>query len=380
MIALLIATVREGIETVFGRDTYPAVGERLEELVDRLASQAVQGHVAVLDDRVGMALMGLEPVSSGSTVGAVAAVRACADRQDCDAVLLVGGHQVLPMIRVRNPVSDRSLDPDREVLTDLPYGADGDGISDYVTGARMVSRLPSPHSRRLGDFLALLDIVARPAPSKSGSTAIVSAEWETAGRRVAAGMPGPVTFRVAPHYRLDDRHRDDLSCRWLYVNLHGYADKDEWQAFDANASRFLRVMDPASFSFSELSGSSMFCENCYGLKPLFGGPSETCVDRAFRYGLRAVVGATGLAYGAHLTRGMSGSSRYMENADFLAAAFFDGIRESLGAGEAFQNARQRLVANIRRRRPDPHGTGDLWLSRYEVKTLLQFQLFGDPTA
>ena len=104
------------------------------------------------------------------------------------------------------------------------------------------------------------------------------------------------------------------------------------------------------------------------------------VDRAFRSGLRAVVGATGLAYGAHLTRGMSGSSRYMENADFLAAAFFDGIRESFGAGEAFQNARQRLVANIRRRRPDRDGTGDLWLSRYEIKTLLQFQLFGDPTA
>ena len=121
----------------------------------------------------------------------------------------------------------------------------------------------------------------------------MSEEWETAGRRVAAGMPDPVAFRVAPHYRLDERHRDDLACRWLYVNLHGYPDKDEWQAFDVHASRFLKVMDPASFGFSELSGSSMFCENCYGLKPLFRGAGETCVDRLRLAGSRRKIRVMG---------------------------------------------------------------------------------------
>ena len=55
MKALLVATVRAGIEAEFGFDAYPAVADRLEQLVDRLAAQTIEGHVAVLDDPVQMA-------------------------------------------------------------------------------------------------------------------------------------------------------------------------------------------------------------------------------------------------------------------------------------------------------------------------------------
>ncbi len=372
MNALLIVTAAAGIEVEFGSEAYPTLSKRLEHLVDRLAAQSIEGHLAVLDDPVAMAAAGLSALGSGSSRGTVATVRAYAQRQDCDAVLLVGGHGVLPMVEVVNPVRNRALDADAVVLTDLPYGADGETLWDYVRCPRIVSRLPSPRSKRLEDFLALIDLVGSPAPAKSGATAIVSEEWRHTGAHVAERMPGPVLFRIAPHYELDERHRDDLTCRWLYVNLHGRPDHDEWQAFDER-SGFVRVMDHVSFSFPEVAGSSMYCENCYGFKPRSGPRGETCIDTGFRSGMRSVVAATGLAYGAHLTKGRSGGSLDLENADFLASVFFDGVRDSLGSGEAFREAREQFLERIERR-PDRVGTN------YELKTLLQFQLLGDPTA
>lgn len=372
MNALLIVTVAAGIEGEFGPEAYPALSERLEHMVDRLIGQSIEGHIAVLDDPVGMAAAGLPALGSGPSTGAVGAVREYAERQDCDAVLLVGGHRVLPMVEVANPVRNRALDADTVVLTDLPYGADGETLWDYVRCPRVVSRLPSPRSGRLEDFLAVIDLVGRPAPAKSGATAIVSEEWQHTGAQVAEKMPGPVLLRIAPHYALDERHRNDLKRRWLYVNLHGRRDHDEWQAFDER-SGFVKVMDHVSFSFPEVAGSSMYCENCYGFKPRSNPRGETCIDAGFRSGMRSVVAATGLAYGAHLTKGRSGGSPVLENADFLASAFFDGVRDSLGSGEAVREARRQFLARVEDR-PDRVGTS------FELKTLLQFQLLGDPTA
>ena len=376
MKTLLLATARQGIEAEFGPDAYAELTDRLQQLAGRLATRSIESHVAVVDDPLRMALAGLPPVSPGQS--AVAVVRAFARRHDCDAVLLLGGHRVLPVPEIRNPVHDRGLDADPVVVTDLPYGADRDSTWDYATCPRIVSRLPSPRSGRPDDFLALLDAVARPAPAKSGATAIVSQEWLTAGAEVARRMPGPVLFRVAPHYRLDGAHRDDLTRRWLYVNLHGRANHDDWEAFDKVDRRYVTVIDPASFDCPEVAGSSMFCENCYGVKPLSTLPGGTCIDSAFGSGLRSVVGATGLAYGAHFTKRGSGSTFLLENADCLASAFFDGISKSLGAGEAFRRARGRFVARIRSR-SGHRAVGRMLPTPFELKTLLQFQLFGDPT-
>ena len=348
MNALMIATVAAGIEAEFGPDAYAALSDRVEQLVDRLAAQSIAGHVAALDDPVRMAAAGLPALGSGPSTGTVAAVRAYAQRQGCDAVLLLGGHRVLPMVEVVNPVRNRALDADTVVLTDLPYGADGENLWDYATCPRIVSRIPSPRSGRLEDFLALIDGVAAPSPAKSGSTAIVSEEWRAEGTNVAHRMPGPVLVRYAPHYELDERHRDDLTRRWLYVNLHGRRDHDQWQAFGGSRTGYVTVMDHASFGFPEVAGSSLYCENCYGFKPLSDPPGETCIDAGFRSGLRSVVAATGLAYGAHLTKDQYGGRPFLENADFLASAFFDGVKGSLGAGEAFHEARRRFLERIRR--------------------------------
>ena len=372
MNALLIATVGAGIEAEFGAKAYLAVSERLEDLVGRLEARSIEGHVAILDDPVGMAAVGLPALGSGSSRGTVATVQAYAQRQDCDAVLLVGGHRVLPMVEVVNPVRNRTLDADTSVLTDVPYGADGETPWDYVRCPRIVSRLPSPRSGQLGDFVALIDRVAGPAPAKSGATAVVSREWQHSGAHVAERIPGPVLLRIAPHYQLDERHREDLARRWLYVNLHGRREHDEWQAFE-QGSGFVRVMDHMSFSFPEVAGSSMYCENCYGFKPGTSPPGETCIDAGFRAGMRSVVAATGLAYGAQLTKVRSGDSPVLENADLLASVFFDGVRDSLGSGDAFRGARTQFLERIELR-PGRVGTN------YELKTLLQFQLLGDPTA
>ena len=370
MKAILIATVSAGIDAEYGAGAYAALADRLAHLVDRLATQSIEGHLAVLDDPLGMALAGLDPLSSMSAAATVPAVRACTHRHDCDAVLLVGGHRVLPMVELLNPVRDRALDADTVVLTDLPYGADGDTHWDCANCPRIVSRIPGPRSRRFEDFIALIDGVAVPAPAKSGSTAIVSEEWRAEGTKVAHRMPGPVLVRYAPHYELDERHRSDLTRRWLYVNLHGRRDHDEWQAFGGSRAGYVTVIDHVSFGFPEVAGSSLYCENCYGFKPLSDPPGETCLDAGFRSGLRSVVAATGLAYGAHLTKDQSGGRPFLENADFLASAFFDGVKDSLGAGEAFREARRRFLERILRR-----GFG----TNYGLKTLLQFQLLGDPT-
>ena len=365
MKGLLITTVKAAIDAEFGLGAFAALTDPLEQLVDRLAKQAVEAHVAVLDDPIQMAVSGLRPLVSTSTAATVPAVRALAKTRECDAVLLVGGHSVLPMVELPNPVGNRALDVDAVVRTDVPYGADGDTHWECANCPRIVSRIPSPRSKRLADFIAIIDAVATAPPSKSGGTAIVSQEWGAEGARVAARMPGPVLFRVAPHYELDERHRSDLSRRWLYVNLHGRQDHDRWQTFDGSRRDYVTVMDPASFGCPEVTGSSLYCENCYGFKPLADPTGATCIDTAFRSGLRSVIAATGLAYGAYVTR-----PPFLQNADFLASAFFDGVRDTLGAGDALREARKRFLERIRHR-----GFG----TNYGLKTLLQFQLLGDPT-
>ena len=260
MTTLLVATIRQGLEAQFGTGAYAPVLERLDFLVERLKARAIRCHVVILDETVRTALAGATDPPAASIVGTVGDVRAHAKRFRCDSVLLAGGHHVVPTVAVPNPVRNRVLDPDDVVLTDLPYGATGDSHRDYVGASRVVSRVPSPASGRLQDFLELIDSVGRPAPKKRGCTAIVSDEWACAGARVAAKMPGATILRLAPHYRLDKERAADLAGRWIYVNLHGYPDHEEWRAFDTNRSRYSCVMEPKSFDSPTLSGSSLFCE------------------------------------------------------------------------------------------------------------------------
>lgn len=376
MRTVLLVTARRPLETMYGSGAYMSIMKGLHDLVERWASRSIGAQIVAIDDSAHLASMGLAAWGEVSASWPIDAVRFCASKWDCDTVFLIGDERIVPMVSVGNPVRDRSLDGDVAVLTDLPYGAAGDSAGEYVHAVRAVSRLPAPKSGSLDDFLLRIARVGRHGAATAAGLAIVGEEWRSAGERVAAEMPQGTSLRIAPDYRLDATRQEDLSGRWLYVNLHGVRQHDRWQAYDMSRLKYVPCVTPASFAREEAVGSRMFCETCYGVKT-GSGDMHTCIDEGFRAGMRAVVGATGLAYGAHLARGKRGDAFFLENADGLARAFFRSIDGSVGPADALRAARQQFLLGYRGSGPTASSV-NAGLTSFALKTLLQFQLLGDP--
>jgi hypothetical protein len=357
---LLAVTMRGPLEKLYGADDY----ERIRDAINDFG-QAARARTLALDDPDEMKTVGLSPALGNDAGSILASLRQLTQAGGAvTGLLLIGSERIIPNWQITNPVTDRDIDPDEQVLSDNPYGSVRDSWEEYLAPSVPIGRLPNFHRGTAQDFLALLEMATENRTNRvhrSQSTAVVNVEWADFSHAAASALPGPVDWYFAPGYRMNSDSTDsDREC--LYFNLHGFSGQAAWKGYDSVRSAFVTAVTPDAFGRENVSGTVVFAENCYGAQTSGRTPTNSCALQLVREGA-AFVGATGLAYGSYLTPDF-----VLDDADLLAKYFWSGYRLGFSIGAALSNARTQYLG----------GSTALDINAFKKKTLLQFVLLGDP--
>lgn len=362
---MLIVTAKDPLLRLYGSTGYA----ELRGALNAFAAES-GGVVVAVDDSADMQAMGME-ARSNSPSDVLLAIRGIGSHVPAvvNSILIIGGTTIIPFWSLPNPVNDRGTDPDTTVLTDNPYGALMDSTVEYLAPTRPVGRLPIPDSASLEQSLAL---VAGLTPGKNsttnlepGTALVVNEDWLGYSQRAAQTMPSPQTWHLVPGYELDQETRQDAARAALYFNLHGFSGDADWKGYSTTQRAFIPAVTPDGLDRSFVAGAISFAECCYGAQIAGRSPDNSCALKLVQEGA-SFIGATGLAFGSYIA-----SDLILEDADFLARAFFAAWQAGASLGAALGTARSMYLNDATESQ-----SGAMW--ECKQKTLLQFVLFGNP--
>jgi hypothetical protein len=351
----LIVTSAAGLRATYGEGGAMLVETKLAQVVSTLPSARLQ---TLASPSVATALHA-ELKSSISQ-------QRVTQEQLTSGILIVGDQRVFPSFVVPNPVSDRILDPDTTVLTDNPYGQfDWQQPEQCILPPFPVGRLAAGASDPPTSLCSLLDsliALRRQAGLRTGYVEITSRQWQDASRSVMSTLAPSARVIVSPDGRVTAANPAALDCRFLYCNLHGFPNDSAWSGYDNGLSRPVPALTPDAIQTQFVSGTVVFTEACYGLAT---SGKKTAASNALSFlsaGAAAVIGSTGLAFGTADVKPQD-----LIDADVLARSFFNSaLRSGSSIGQCLLQARKSLRATA--------PISDVYL----IKTLLEFQLLGDP--
>jgi hypothetical protein len=362
---MLIVTARNALQESFGSAGYGQIREALD------AWASVDGdRVAAVDDPADMQSMRLQPATD-NPADIQKVIRAANQLYPTivQSILLAGGSSILPFFSLPNPVEDKSTDPDGDVLSDNPYGALADTWEESLAPSLPVGRLAVPDNAGVDDFLALIETLPHrangPVAGQAGSALVVNQDWADFSRKVAQALPDPLIWHLTPGYEMNQATRQDAARATLYFNLHGFIDDPDWKCYSVVQKDFVPAVTPDGLDRSCVAGAVSFAECCYGAQIEGRSADNSCALKLVQAGA-SFIGATGLAFGSYIA-----SDLFLEDADFLARAFFQGVGAGQSIGSSLRNARKLYLNDSVEDR-----TGNVW--QYKQKTLLQFVLFGNP--
>jgi hypothetical protein len=289
------------------------------------------------------------------------------DAQLSGGILIVGDQRVFPSFVIPNPVTDRSLDPDTTVLTDNPFGQlDGQSPEQCILPQYAVGRVCAGASEPAFSLCNVLDSVIalrRQQAMRTGYVEITSRQWQGASNSVMSMLAPSARVIVSPDGRITSANASLLDCKFLYCNLHGFLNDSAWSGYDNGLSYPVPAVTPDAFLPQFVSGTVVFSEACYGLATSGKRTASSNALSLLAAGAAAVVGSTGLAFGTADVKPQD-----LIDADVLARNFFNSaLRTNSTTGQCLQQARQALRATA--------PVTDAYLT----KTLLEFQLMGDPS-
>ena len=284
-----------------------------------------------------------------------------------DYLMILGSIDVIPHQDMVNPVFDGSGDPDRMVPGDLPYACDAPYSTDpakFIGPTRVVGRLPDltggtdpmvltgvlataeqGKSRPPGDYRDYLGISAQ-VWSKSSALSLQKLYGESKGMKTSP-TSGPTWTAV------------QIKRRAHFINCHGAAAKAE---FYGQKGQAFPIAHTSAFVAGKLSdGTVASVECCYGAQlydPTMWGALPGLGNTYLSSGAYGYFGSSTISYGPEDANAF---------ADLICQYFLQRVLVGASLGRAVLEARQQFAQ------------GSAQLDPYDLKTLAQFNLLGDPS-
>ena len=362
----LVITHRGALLAKYKAAGYSRIKKALEAMAAADRQRGIVSKFALLDSYVADAGPGTTSAYAGHVKKAIDALYKKFGKPDY--LLLLGGPDVIAHQRLRNPWAGEA-DEEPVVPSDLPYACDQAYSLDaakFLGPTRVVGRLPDiPGSTDVSYLVQLIEQASRAKALKGRKYFGLSAEvWKGASEenlRQAFGISNPLLYcspSLGPTWAKTylNRPLHLINCHgnpeyWIFSGQPGSGEDDYPPAIDTDALKG-RVMKDAVIA----------AECCYGAE--LYEPQGTLVPKgmALTYleeGAMGFLGSSTIAYGGLKAGDVS-------CADVVCSAFLNKLMAGATTGRALLEARQALVS------------GAMTLDNYQLKTLAQFMLLGDP--
>lgn len=389
--AYILLTSRKQLSSIYGASLLPKIDQCLQDLLR--SKRSLGGWSAYLVDVDGaeslrpFGLEAADPANAWQVKTLLTGIHAALGRKNekIGALLIVGGHEVIPFHRLPNPTDDD--DPD--VPSDNPYATRDEN---YFVPEWPVGRIPTPPDSQASFLLGVLRKAAetnaqtrvtfsqlffslvrrfiRPAQGKfqSGS-ACTAAVWKKASMEVFRPIASSQSVLVAPPTDCSSLPAEFLTLpRYSYFNLHGLENGPQWLGQREAKSKspadveFPIVLNPGKISGAGKAPAVVFSEACYGANILKKGVGDAVSLSMLAAGTRALVGSTKISYGA--------AASPLIAADLLARLFLQNCQSGIPSGESLRLAKLAFTEETNRRQG--------FLDPEDQKTLASFILLGDP--
>jgi tetratricopeptide (TPR) repeat protein len=386
---ILVVSCRTPWIERYGTDAWERLERRLETAQRELVAHQTGLIPVFVDDARSTARFGARPVAPSEPHSIKAAIdevlQYLTDHgQPIDALLILGGDEIVPFFRVPDPADD----DDGEILTDAPYGVlAGDSV---FTPSLPTGRFPAGAAANPGLIFRQIDTmiesrrIALPAADGPG---LLRAALSSLG----LGLPHPRSLgygaqsvlaaldeaaaplgtgllrRASPPARASA-----FDARWitgrrlLYFNLLGSPVTDAWYGETAPGAAGRDDLPVALtadlLSIADANAPIVLTLAGHAANVIGRSPGNNLVLRFLHEGAVAVVGATGTCYGT--------VDRPLVGADLLARYFWLHLSRGDAVGAALQHARRDYVHLV----SEAQG----YLDGDDQKTLLEFIVLGDP--
>jgi hypothetical protein len=354
------------------RSKYGAGLRKIEAAVKRLISadkkRGITTRLVALDDVAAMKKLSAPPVkSAGDFKQNKQAIDGIYRTLMPDYLMILGADDVVPHQNMKNPVFKQGGDEDQFAFGDLPYACEApysQQPQDFTGPTRVLGRLPDLHG--VGNINYLLRIIETAAQYKPLKLAEymkylgISAEvWRGSTEMTLTNLFGSADdMQLAPD-KGPGWETSLISRRTHFINCHGA--QADFHFYGQSGQSYPEAHDASFFNGKIKEGTLVAAECCYGgelYNPnLADGQAGIC-NTYLGNGAYGFFGSTTIAYGPAEGNG---------SADLICQFFLRSVFRGASLGRAALEARQRFIE------ASPE------LDPIDLKTLAQFNLYGDPS-
>jgi len=345
-----------------------SIERALLRLVEADRKRGLETKVVAVDSIGDMENVGGRPVTDKDDQKQVkTAVDAVCQAYRPDYMMILGAPDIVPHQDLRNPAYHPQGDDDKVVPSDIPYACEAPyskNPAKFIGPTRVMGRLPDllgtadprylvsllgtaarHRTRSRGDYQKYFSVTAE---VWKGSTSLSLTKLFGSSSAMATSPPkGPVwtTAQLRPCVHF-------INCHGSPSDPNFYGQRGRRYPVAHSASRLERRI---------MNGTVVAVECCYGAElydPADSGMQAGICSTYLRDGAYGYFGSTTIAFGPSEGNGQ---------ADLVCQYFLDEVLNGASLGDAVLRARHRFAG------------GYTHLDPFDLKTLVQFFLLGDPS-
>ncbi len=363
-ISKVIISSKKNLQSKYGKQ-FKAVDQLLSAIVSSDKKRNVVTTVIYVDDPVSSKKAGIKAVSSLTRQAAKTAVDDIYKKLKPVYITLFGSQDIFPFQDIQNPAND----DDDTVPSDLPYACDNpysNKISSFTGPTRVVGRIPDiPGKADIGYLKNVVDAIVKNKQVKSEKLmnyfAVTADVWKKSTMQSLSNMFGnSVNLKDCPP-DVSPFTASDLKKLTHFYNCHGSPTDSKF--YGQKGNNFPTAQHAPDLNGKISKGTIVAAECCYGAEvfdPASEGTNNLSIASTYlKYKAVAFLGSSTVAYGPSSGNGL---------ADLITQYFIRNIINGSSTGSALLEARQKFLS-----------VNGPTLDPYELKTLAQFYLLGDPS-
>jgi len=361
----LIISCRKNLEFKYEK-LFPKINGLLSLLIKADRERRIDTKTIFIDDPKSAKSAGIKHVKSVDMKACKRVVDELYKKHLPAYIVILGAQDVFPFQEITNPADD----DDTTVPSDLPYACDAaysKDIAAFTGPTRVVGRIPDIPGRQtnINYLKTVLENAIRHTPVKPDQYKkyfSVSAQvWKKSTTLSLHNIFGDTGKLLLSPGKSSKYTATQLKAPTHFYNCHGALNDPRY--YGQKGSGYPVALEATALDKKISSGTIIAAECCYGadmFEPtLLDPPGLSIANTYLLNNAIAFVGSSTIAYGPADSQGL---------ADLITQYFIISILNGASTGRALLEARQRFLTVS-----GPH------LDPYELKTLAQFYLLGDPS-